>query len=592
MSPDPSIPLSETARMVLASRYQQRDADGRLTETPAQLFRRVADNVAAAEARYGDDPAALADAACGLMARLEFLPNSPTLMNAGLDIQQLSACFVLPVEDSLAGIFDTLKYTALIHQSGGGTGFSFSRLRPAQDVVQSTHGVASGPLSFMRVFDAATEAIKQGGTRRGANMAILAVDHPDIEAFIDAKTTASGFTNFNLSVAVTDAFMHAVERGADYALHNPRTGLEVGHRPARDIFQRIAKAAWTGGDPGIVFLDRINRDNPTPHLGAIESTNPCGEQPLLPYESCTLGSIDVSKFALDGDLDWERLGLAVGVGVRFLDDVIDVNRYPSAQIAQMTMQTRKVGLGVMGFADLLYRLGVAYNSDTALQWAERVMDFIRQQADTTSEALGVARGPFPAWRGSVHEAAGRRFRNATRTTVAPTGTLSIIAGCSGGIEPVYALAFVRHQHLERDDPARVSDLTELHPDFRAAAEAGGWWSAALRDHLLRGESLQTWPAAPPAARRLFVTAHDLTPAWHVRMQAAFQRHVDNAVSKTVNFGASATPDDISLAYLLAWHEGCKGITVYRDRSRNEQVFSHLDPTPEDDWHTAVRCAHC
>ena len=592
MSSAPSIPLSETARIVLASRYLQRDADGRPTETPVQLFRRVAKNVAAAEARYGDDSAEFADAAYGLMARLEFLPNSPTLMNAGLDIQQLSACFVLPVEDSLTGIFDTLKYTALIHQSGGGTGFSFSRLRPAQDVVQSTHGVASGPLSFMRVFDAATEAIKQGGTRRGANMAILAVDHPDIETFIEAKVSAAGLTNFNLSVAVTDAFMQAVERDADYALRNPRTGLEVGRRPARAIFQRIAKAARTGGDPGIVFLDRINQDNPTPHLGAIESTNPCGEQPLLPYESCTLGSIDVGKFAVDGDLDWERLGRAVGVGVRFLDDVIDVNRYPSAQIAEMTKRTRKVGLGVMGFADLLYRLGVPYDSDAALQWAERVMDFIRRQADATSEALGVVRGPFPAWHGSIYEATGRRFRNATRTTVAPTGTLSIIAGCSGGIEPVYALAFIRRHHLDRDDPARVSALTEVHPDFRAAAEAGGWWDATLRDHLLRGESLRTWPAAPPEAHRLFVTAHDLAPTWHVRMQAAFQRHVDNAVSKTVNFATSATPEDISAAYLLAWHAGCKGITVYRDRSRNEQVLSHLDPAPEDDWHTAVRCALC
>ncbi len=583
MTAPPEIPLTQAARLVLERRYLQRDDRRNAVETPAQMFRRVADNVARAETAYGANPAALAQPAYDAMCRLEFLPNSPTLMNAGLDIQQLAACFVLPVEDSLPGIFDALKYAALIHQSGGGTGFAFSRLRPANDIVQSTHGVASGPLSFMHVFDAATDAIKQGGTRRGANMAILNVDHPDIEAFIRAKADRHSLTNFNLSVAVTDEFMHAVVAGHEVALINPRTGRQVGSRNARALFDLLAEQAWAHGDPGLVFIDRINRDNPTPQLGAMESTNPCGEQPLLPYESCTLGSIDVSKFVADDDLNWDRLGATVDLAVQFLDDVIDQNRYPSPEIGRMTHSTRKIGLGLMGFADLLLLLHVPYDSSTGLEWAQRLMEFIRTRANQASAALGKVRGAFPAWPGSIFAPDGPPYRNATRTTIAPTGTLSIIAGCSGGIEPVYALAFVRRHYLDHDDPKRLTEIPEVQPILKRLAEEDGWWTDALQAHLFRGGSLRDWDAAPDWAREVFVTAYDVPWEAHVRMQATFQRHVDNAVSKTVNIAADAGAEDVAAAYLLAWREGCKGITVYRDSSRAAQVLSHLSIGPDSDW---------
>ena len=576
----PESLLTDAARLVLERRYLRRDQARNTVETPAQMFRRVADAVTRADDRDGDGDETFADQACALMSTLRFLPNTPTLINAGLDLEQLAACFVLPVEDSLPGIFDSLKYAALIHQSGGGTGFAFSRLRPSNDLVQSTHGVASGPVSFMQVYDAATDAIKQGGARRGANMAILNVEHPDIERFVRAKSEPGALSNFNLSVGVSDAFMRAALDDADFALINPRTGQEVGRRNARELLELISAQAWQHGDPGLVFLDRINRDNPTPQLGAIESTNPCGEQPLLPYESCTLGSIDVSKFlALDGaQIDWDALGTAVDVGVRFLDDVIEVNHYPSPEIARATRRTRKIGLGIMGFADLLFALGVPYDSEPALSQAEAIAAFIQQRANAASQALGAERGAFPAWQGSIFDPDGPRYRNATRTTIAPTGTLSIIAGCSGGIEPAFALAYVRQHYLDGDDPTRLTRIRDIHPALRRIAEHDRWWTPELEAHLGEGGSLHDAPTpAPDQARRTFVTAHQISWDWHVRMQAAFQRHVDNAVSKTINFPHDAVRDDVGAAFVLAWQSGCKGITVYRDGSRAEQVFSHPRP---------------
>ena len=582
------IELTEAARVVLARRYLRRDDTLAIVEDPEGMFRRVAASLVSAERREIEDAEpsgglAFEDSAYGTMSRLEFLPNSPTLMNAGSETQQLAACFVLPVEDSLSEIFETLKYAALIHQSGGGTGFAFSHLRPANDIVHSTHGVASGPVSFMRVFDAATDAIKQGGKRRGANMAILSVDHPDIEAFIQAKADGESLHNFNLSVAVTDAFMQAVESDRDYALTNPRTGEVIETRSARAIFDQLVEGAWRTGDPGLIFSDRINADNPTPALGAIESTNPCGEQPLLPYESCTLGSIDVSKLSLSQDLaapstdlDWGRLGQTVDLAVRLLDNVIDVNHYPSDAIHDRTLSTRKIGLGIMGFADLLFKLRVPYSSEDALAWADRLMRFIAQRANDQSQALAVDRGVFLAWQDSIYAPDGPRYRNATRTTIAPTGTLSIIAGCSSGIEPVYGLSFLRRHYLSEDDPSSLTELTDSNRIFRAVASSEGWWSAELEDHLLHGEPLSDWPAAPAEACSVFVTAHEIDPEWHVRMQATFQRHVDNAVSKTINFRRDATSDEIGQAYSLAWREGCKGITVYRDQSKAHQVLSRRE----------------
>ena len=482
--PRKPVALSENARVVLERRYLARDDSGRSIETPEGMFGRVAANVAQAELKYtplGDpqDVALWEERFYNLMADLDFLPNSPTLMNAGRDLQQLSACFVLPITDSIEGIFESIKHTALIHKSGGGTGFSFSRLRPEGDRVQTTMGVASGPVSFMKVFDSATEAIKQGGTRRGANMAILSVTHPDIDKFITMKSDMHTLTNFNISVAVTEPFMEAVEKNEDYDLVNPHSGRVVGKRNARRIFQIMIENAWKNGDPGIVFIDRINRDNPTPQLGQIEATNPCGEQPLLPYESCNLGSINLSRFVKDGTIDWERLGETVPLCIRFLDNVIDQNAYPIPQIEEATKLTRKVGLGVMGFHDLLLQLRIPYNSEEALKLGEQLMEFIQKKANEASLALGQQRGAFPAWEGSIYDRDGRtdgpsgRYRNATRTTIAPTGTLSIIADCSSGIEPLYALAFTRTHYLDAKDPSTGTHLIEVNDAFRRLAKEEG-----------------------------------------------------------------------------------------------------------------------
>ena len=499
------------------------------------------------------------------MIRKDFLPNSPTLMNAGRELGQLSACFVLPIDDSMESIFQTLKDTALIHKSGGGTGFSFSRIRPKKSIVKTTSGVASGPVSFMKVYNAATEAVKQGGTRRGANMGILRVDHPDILEFVDCKKNSNELTNFNISVAVTDEFMEKVRRREQYELVNPVDNTIVGTLNAAEVFKLIAQNAWYNGDPGIIFIDRINQMNPTPKLGDIEATNPCGEQPLLPNESCNLGSINLANFISENKIDYKRLGETIDLAVQFLDDVIDINKFPLKKIETMVKKTRKIGLGVMGFADVLFSLKIPYDSDEALQLADELMKFIYNQTKEASTKLGESRGTFPAWNDSIYFPDGPKYRNSTCITIAPTGTISMIADCSSGIEPIFSLAFTK----------KVMDGTELlyvNPYFEQACKEAGIYSAELMHRVIAEGSIQHIAEIPEKIRRVFVTAHDISPEWHVRMQAAFQKWVDAAVSKTCNFPKSATVQDVLDAYWLAYEAGCKGITIYRDGSRDEQVL--------------------
>jgi ribonucleoside-diphosphate reductase alpha chain len=568
------IGLSDNAMVVLESRYLKKDNNGKVIETPEEMFRRVAKTIASAEKKYNEnaDVDYWENAFYRIMANLEFLPNSPTLMNAGRELGQLSACFVIPVDDSMESIFNAVKYTALIHKSGGGTGFSFSRIRPSKDRVGSTGGVASGPVSFMRAFDTATDVIKQGGMRRGANMAILKIDHPDILDFIQAKEDMTSLTNFNLSVAVTTQFMEAVENNRNYDLINPTTKEVTNTLNAKEIFDTIIDMAWRTGDPGIIFIDNINKHNPTPHLGEIESTNPCGEQPLLPFESCNLASINLSKMTKqDGGkevIDYDKLAETVKLGIRFLDNVIDVNEFPLPQIGEMTRNTRKIGLGVMGFADLLLRLGIAYNSDEAVKKAEEVMRFVSDQANIESEKLGEERGLFPSFAGSIYDKKDSKLkpRNASRTTIAPTGTLSIIAGCSSGIEPLFALSYERHI-------LDGAELLEVNPYFEAAAKQENIYSTELMKQLADGKRLKDMKNIPDWVKEVFVTSHDISPEWHVKMQVAFQNYTDSAVSKTVNLPHEATQKDVADIYMTAYKEGLKGLTIYRDRSRATQVLN-------------------
>ena len=568
---------SEAALRVLRERYLTRE-QGEVIETPEEMCWRVARAIAEAEGRFGRTAAAqreIATAFYEMMVDGYFLPNSPTLMNAGKGNHlQYSACYVLPVGDSMEEIFESIKAAAIIQQSGGGTGFAFSRLRPKNDIVRSTGGRASGPVSFLRVFNAATEAVRQGGMRRGANMGVLRVDHPDILEFIECKLEG-GVTNFNISVGATEAFMDALIAGGDYDLVNPRDGQVAGRLAARDVFQRIVRAAWRTGDPGLVFLDRINASpaNPTPELTSIEATNPCGEQSLPPWDACNLGSINVARFVREApaggrsEVDWDELERVVRLAVRFLDDVIEVNPYPLPQIAATVKANRRIGLGIMGWADLLFLLSIPYDSEEALALAERLMGFIQEKGHDQSARLAEERGPFPNFPRSIYRA-GRPLRNSNVTTIAPTGTISMIAGCSSGIEPLFALAF--EHRVPGPEGERV--LPFVSETFERLARTRGFHSDALMAEVVRRGSVQDVPGIDESVRAVFKTAHDIDYRWHVRHQAAFQKQTDNGVSKTINLPHDATEDDVAQAYLLAWQEGCLGITVFRDGSKGSQVL--------------------
>lgn len=566
--------ITINALRVLKERYLLKDSQGKIIETPDHLFWRIANNIAKSDKLYDADAdiQRTAQAFYDMLSNLDFLPNSPTLMNAGTKIQQLSACFVLPIEDNMEGIFTTLLHTALIHKSGGGTGFSFSRLRSKNSVVQSTQGVASGPVSFLKVYNAATDVIKQGGKRRGANMGILRIDHPDILEFINCKEKNEDITNFNISVALTDEFMRAMEKDEEYALKN-NNGETISTLSARTVFDILVSAAWRNGDPGIIFVDKINDQNPTPALGNIESTNPCGEQPLLPYEACNLGSINLGNFVTNKTVDWERLRTVIHIAIHFLDNVIDMNNLPIPQITKLVQANRKIGLGVMGWADMLLQLQIPYNSEEGVCKAEDVMRFIKTEADHASEILAHKRGPFPNWNDSIYNRESKHFkgshrllRNATRTTLAPTGTIGMIADCSGGIEPLFALSYVK----------RVMDGKELFyldKNFKKALEERGMYTEQLLQKVVNRGSIQDIPEIPIDLKNIFVVSHDISPEYHVKMQGAFQKYVDNAVSKTVNFSHNATVDDVRAVYLMAHQLGCKGITIYRDGSKENQVLN-------------------
>lgn len=591
------LDISENSRKVLERRYLKKGPAGDVIETPEGMFRRVAQAIAAADKIYGynlNEIACTEESFYQMMINLEFVPNSPTLMNAGRPLGQLSACFVLPIHDSMESIFDTLKAAAIIHKSGGGTGFSFSSLREKNSLVQATGGVASGPVSFMKVFDAATQAVKQGGMRRGANMGILRIDHPDILEFITCKEKDKEISNFNISIAVTDKFWQALDKGEDYDLISPLTKKVVKRLNSRMVFDLIVKSAHRNGEPGVIFIDRMNEFNPTPQLGPYEATNPCGEQVLLPYESCNLGSINLIRMVkrtADGyDVDWDKLQSTVRKAVHFLDNVIDANRHPIKEIEEKTKLTRKIGLGVMGWASMLLRLGVAYDSQQAIDLAERVMSFILTEAKIKSLELGKTKGLFPAFEKSVYADGGEKmgFRNATLTTIAPTGTISIIAGpCSSGIEPIFSISYYR-------SVMDKTKLVEVDRVFEDVARERGFYSQELMEKIASEGGIQKMENIPEDIKRIFVTAHDISPEWHVKMQAAFQKYTDNAISKTINFPHVATEEDVAQAFLLAYRSGCKGITVYRDGSREDQVLNvskkeeevcpaedpgHLEPRP-------------